>query len=162
MHNFGDLNLWTFILQAGGLVVLVITIRYAKSSVDHTRETLNQTAHQFAWQRDQSVAERYQRIVAELPVDALLNRVVEREVIKERMSWFYLYFDLCNEQAWSKIKGRIDPATWEEWRDGIESNLARPAFQGAWQLMLPDIGSDFSELRAEFREVLSPPGGTVR
>jgi hypothetical protein len=61
---------------------------------------------------------------------------------------FYRYFDLSNEQAFLYECGRISSATWKFWRDGIASNLQRPAFSRAWNEVCRRDNSVFSELRA--------------
>ena len=59
----------------------------------------------------------------------------------------YHYFDLCNEQAFLHNNGRISSKTWLFWREGIASNLARPAFARAWCEIAARANGDFSELR---------------
>lgn len=56
------------------------------------------------------------------------------------------YIDLSNEQVFLRMNGRIRRATWNDWREGIKSNLRRPAFAKAWSAV-KDKTNSFSELR---------------
>jgi hypothetical protein len=59
---------------------------------------------------------------------------------------FYHYIDLSNEQVFLRQRKRISAATWLNWRDGIRSNLDRPAFARAWQ-EIKERSGNFAELR---------------
>ena len=59
----------------------------------------------------------------------------------------YQYFDLTNEQIFLRMNGRIGAATWLNWRQGIESNLGRPAFAQAWARVKRGHTATFTELR---------------
>jgi hypothetical protein len=41
----------------------------------------------------------------------------------------------------------VSGKTWRFWADGIQTNLARPAFAATWKDISKRAGSDFSELR---------------
>jgi len=100
----------------------------------------------------------YRRIVAELPIGALLNETLAPDEAASARSAFYRYFDLCNEQVFLRDNHRLSDETWDQWRDGIAGNLARVAFKAAWREMETGIGDDFTELRREFRiELAEPP-----
>ena len=45
------------------------------------------------------------------------------EQIVQHLSVFYRYFDLSNEQAFLAEERRVSPATWEQWSEGIASNM---------------------------------------
>jgi hypothetical protein len=44
----------------------------------------------------------------------------------------------------------LNSEVWENWREGIEQHMARPAFQQAWMMLLPDLDGSFDD----FRELL--------
>src|SRR5262245_47172069 len=94
---------------------------------------LRQAKQQQQAQFEDSLNEQYRRICAQLPLVALLNKTLdEGELQKELvLRAFYEYFDLSNEQAFLASRKRLRPETWQNWREGIEQHLARPAFRQA-------------------------------
>ena len=101
---------------------------------------------------EDSFAREYRELVATLPTKALLGEPLTDDEHQQYFDEFYHYFDLCNEQVFLQKTGRITPATWKFWHDGIASNLRRPAFKRAWSEIAAKANDDFSELRA-----LCPP-----
>ena len=97
---------------------------------------------------EDTFAREYRELAATLPTKALLGEQLSDDEYQKHFDEFYHYFDLCNEQAFLHQCGRITPATWEFWYDGIVSNLRRPAFKRAWSEIAARANSDFSELRA--------------
>lgn len=93
--------------------------------------------------------EEYRRIVAELPLAALLNgrRSSDEALDDKALQVFYQYFDLCNEQLFLRSQGRISKCTWKNWRDGILQNMARPQFCAAWSIIARDCPGFFEKLR---------------
>lgn len=90
----------------------------------------------------------YRRLVRSLPVKAMLGKGLDEAELEEHLATFFCYFDLCNEQVFLRQQGRISKATWENWREGIESNLALDAFRQARERVLGEPGKRFAELRA--------------
>lgn len=105
---------------------------------------------------EDSFAKEYRELIAKLPTKALLGEPLSDDEQQEHFDELYHYFDLCNEQAFLYKAGRISKRTWTFWRDGIASNIRRPAFQSAWAQIASRSNGDFSELRALF-----PPGPTT-
>lgn len=99
---------------------------------------------------EDSLAREYRELAARLPTKALLGEELTEQEYREHFDEFYHYFDLSNEQAFLHDTGRIRPSTWQFWRDGIASNLKRPAFKRAWNEVCSRANGDFSELRAYF------------
>lgn len=107
---------------------------------------------------EDALAAEYRALLRELPVQALLADGMPDEQIVEHLGVFYRYFDLCNEQAFLAGEQRVSPATWEQWRDGIGSNMLRQAFSDAWHLHVRNQACirlpsgkkdlDFKELRS--------------
>lgn len=98
----------------------------------------------------------YRAIASELPIEALLGAEITDAELKASLPAFYRYFDLCNQQAYLHRQGRITISTWDLWKDGIVSNLSRPAFASAWAAVAARAVGDFDELRA-----LCPPQATA-
>ncbi len=96
---------------------------------------------------EDSFAKEYRALAARLPTKALLGEPLSNREHAEHFDEMYHYFDLCNEQAFQHKNGRISSKTWLFWREGIASNLARPAFARAWCEIAARANDDFSELR---------------
>lgn len=105
---------------------------------------------------EDSFAREYRELAATLPTKALLGESLTDEEHAAHFDEFYHYFDLSNEQVFLHLKKRITPGTWKFWRDGMASNLRRPAFKRAWSEIAARASSDFAELRLFF-----PPDPTV-
>jgi hypothetical protein len=99
---------------------------------------------------EDSFAKEYRELVSKLPTKALLGEALDDEEYLGYFDEMYHYFDLCNEQAFLRKAGRISDDTWEFWRDGIKTNLSRPAFERAWSEIAEKANTDFSELKALF------------
>lgn len=99
---------------------------------------------------EDSFAKEYRALAAGLPTKALLGKPLYNKEYVEHFDELYHYFDLCNEQAFLHKIGRISPQTWRFWKDGIASNIQRPAFARAWSEIASQANGDFSELKALF------------
>ena len=104
---------------------------------------------------EDALAREYREIALRLPLGALLWEEIDLQgpdVLKQ----FYHYFDLSNEQVFLRQNRRVSKPTWISWSGGIQSNLARPAFQKAWAEIKERSRTDFQELRrlekSAFRE----------
>lgn len=99
---------------------------------------------------EDSFAKEYRELAAKLPTKALLGDPLSDEEYLTYFDEMYHYFDLCNEQVFLQSVGRISNRTWIFWKDGITSNLRRPAFDRAWSEIASRANDDFSELKALF------------
>jgi len=99
---------------------------------------------------EDSLAKEYRDIAATLPVKALLGEPLTEAEHTDKFDEFYRYFDLFNQQVFLRKSGRVSDKTWGFWKDGIGSNLKRPAFARAWSDVAARCNGDFSELRAIF------------
>lgn len=108
---------------------------------------------------EEDLTSQYRSIAAELPLAALLGDPWDEETMKGSLPAFYRYMDLCNEQVFLHERERVRDDTWEEWRQGIEGNFARPAFRHAWEMIDERVRGnghdDFDQLR-DFFEQISP------
>ena len=99
-------------------------------------------------QFEDSLNEHDRALLVEIPLPSLLGQRMREDELAHYLPAFYRYFDLSNEQAFLHAQGRIRPATWTTWRDGILQNMARPAFRQAWEQLLPDLDGSFDDLKA--------------
>ena len=95
---------------------------------------------------EDDLVRQYREIVKpKLVTAAVLDDVSETDA--ELLSPFYQYIDLCNEQVFLRLSGRVRRRTWDQWADGIKVNLARPAVASAWDTIKEKAPTDFQELR---------------
>ena len=96
---------------------------------------------------EDSLTVQYRQIASSLPLNALLGEALKPDEHRDHLKYFYRYFDLCNEQAFLHKNGRVSETTWNFWKDGILTNLRRPAFAEAWKEIAARAKDDFNELR---------------
>lgn len=139
MDLIDALRIWAPIIQAGAVVVAVGTVFLTYRQVKLRKE---QATTQF----EDELSREYRELAQELPVKALLGDELTDEEFKEEFPDLYYYVDLSNEQVFLRFEERVSKETWENWQDGIESNLKRPAFRMAWK-EIKDRSDTFQELR---------------
>jgi hypothetical protein len=77
---------------------------------------------------EDSLDQQYREISMALPVDVLIGKDASEDQKSQVRELIYNYFDLANEQAYLRAKGRICKTTWLSWSTGMEMHLSRPAF----------------------------------
>lgn len=118
---------------AFGVVVVAFQFRQAKIQA--------QTAFEDDYTR------QYRDIIQRIPVRALLSEPLDVDSFEKALNEIYNYFDLTNEQVFLRKERRVTTTTWMNWRDGIRSNMALPAFDRAWMLIEEQAPDYFQELR---------------
>ena len=108
---------------------------------------IRSSKHQTRTQFEDSLAREYREIAHKFPVKALLGESLDEDEYAKSFHLFYHYIDLSNEQIFLRQRGRISKATWENWRDGIKSNMSLPALSQAWTEIKSKSPSRFEELR---------------
>jgi hypothetical protein len=96
---------------------------------------------------EDTLSSQYRDLIQKLPVEALLGEDLDEAYYREKLSEFYHYIDLTNEQIFLRQCDRISKQTWENWREGIKSVMSRPAFVRAWNEISRRAPDSFSELR---------------
>jgi hypothetical protein len=96
---------------------------------------------------EDTLSSEYRQLASTLPLRALLGEPLSDEEQAKALDEFYRYFDLCNHQIYLHSEKRISDETWAFWRDGIVTNLKRPAFARAWAEIAARANGDFDELR---------------
>jgi hypothetical protein len=96
---------------------------------------------------EDDLSREYRDLARSIPVKAFLGSELSEKEFKEAFPSLYRYVDLSNEQVFLRMNGRISRATWISWRDGIRSNLQRPAFAEAWFRVKEGSKGSFEELR---------------
>ena len=96
---------------------------------------------------EDDLSREYRELSRGLPVKAVLGDRLEPDEMELAFPRLIQYIDLCNEQVFLRVQGRVSKATWLQWRDGIRANLARPGFAEAWRRVKAHPASNFQELR---------------
>jgi len=96
---------------------------------------------------EDDISREYRELAREIPIDAHLGAKIEEKDFKDAFHRLYQYIDLSNEQVFLRMNGRISRSTWDNWCDGIRTNLSRPAFSIAWEQIKKETDGNFKELR---------------
>jgi len=107
---------------------------------------LRQTASHARTNFEDDLSREYRDLSRQIPTAALLGEAVDDREFGEVFPALLQYVDLTNEQVTLRMYGRIRESTWLDWRDGIRSNLSRPAFTRAWD-EIKRRSENFAELR---------------
>jgi hypothetical protein len=96
---------------------------------------------------EDGIVRQYRELVKPQLVKALLaSTKLEGDELNRHLRALYLYFDLCNEQVFLRMLGRIGKRTWGLWCDGIKGNLDRPPFEEGWAALGQRLPDEFQEL----------------
>jgi hypothetical protein len=97
---------------------------------------------------EQTFSERYDRIVARIPLPVLLGGEPNLDD-PEQLRAFFDYFELCEEEWYYRQRGRVGRRTWRDWWEGMALHCRRDGFIAAWQ-------------RLTGEEIDLPPSSNVR
>ncbi len=95
---------------------------------------------------EDALTKEYRELASCIPTEALLGEPLSEADYADSFDEFFRYMDLSNEQVSLRQRGRINADVWNIWRDGIQANLALPAFHRAWAEIKARSRS-FKELR---------------
>lgn len=96
---------------------------------------------------EDALTREYRDLMRQLPVGALLGDRLTPEQLQENLHEFYSYVDLSNQQVFLRQLKRVSAATWKCWCEGIEAQLALPAFRDTWDQIKGKAPDRFAELR---------------
>ena len=96
---------------------------------------------------EDDLSREYRELARSIPVKAHLGEELTEDEFAQAFPRLHQYLDLTNEQIFLRMNGRISRTTWLNWREGIESNLRRPAFTQAWSHVKKATSEGFTELR---------------
>jgi hypothetical protein len=95
---------------------------------------------------EDALSVQYRQIIKPGLLADLLSNLESDPGAVETVAPYYEYFDLCNEQIFLRLQGRVRRRTWREWQQGIEANLGRGAIKEAWLVAHHKL-DEFGELR---------------
>ena len=130
-----------------GSIATAVGVLFAAVGVLFAAVQLWLSRRQERTQFEDGLVQQYRDLLNRIPVAALLGEPLNEETQQAHLGDFYHYFDLCNEQVFLRQQNRISEPTWEMWRDGIRTNMSRPAFAAAWRDVIAKSKCDFAELR---------------
>jgi hypothetical protein len=90
------------------------------------------TRRQMTASFERTFVERYERIIASVPLEMLTGESVDIARNEKVLRAFFDYFELCEEELYYRQARRVSDSAWSDWSEGIELNLRRPAFREAW------------------------------
>lgn len=108
---------------------------------------LMQSTRQARTDFEDDLAREYRDVVRSLPVGMLLGEAPTAEQFDSAFPSLLRYIDICNEQVFLRMTGRISDSTWRNWCDGIKSTIALRAFSLAWNEVKARAPGRFDDLR---------------
>lgn len=126
-------------VSAIAAIVAAVGVWYARSQLKNSRDIAQ-------LQFEDALGKEYRDVANRLTPKALLGEELSDQEYQDAFDELFHYVDLSNEQVSLRQRGRIGPEVWENWRSGIRSNLALPAFARAWA-EIKEKSSSFRELR---------------
>jgi hypothetical protein len=84
---------------------------------------------------EDEMSREYRDIIRPIPTKFLLGKEITDEEFNEIIDRIFSYLDLSNEEIFLRKKGRVSKRTWFYWREGIISNMRKPAFIKAWKMI---------------------------
>ncbi|MGH2369822.1 MAG: hypothetical protein ACRDI2_16700 [Chloroflexota bacterium] len=107
---------------------------------------------------EDDLAREYRELARGIQVKPHLGEELTEDEFAQAFPRLRQYLDLTNEQIFLRMNGRIGRTTWLNWRDGIESNLRRPALSQAWSQVMKATTEGVCELsRLEASRVADDP-----
>ena len=132
---------WTDVVSAFSSTVTAVGVCLAWRSLRATRDIARV-------QFEDSLSREYRELMSSLPIGALLGQTLDEVEAADHLGRFYRYLDLCNEQAFLFQRKRVSESTWNEWLEGIRTNLQMPAFSAARNAISVAQPDRFQELRS--------------
>lgn len=124
------------------VITLICTIIMAVASIWCVKIAVEHFSKQLKWSLFADYTKRYQEIILQFPEN--INESTfsfqdlkrdDKEVYDKTMRYMRAYFDLCSEEYWLHVRGRIDKETWEEWQQGMLFAFSKTAFRNAWKII---------------------------
>lgn len=94
---------------------------------------------------EDDLSQQYRRLIATQLQVALLSSLTNEQA--REVEGYYQYLDLCNEQTFLRMTGRVRKRTWREWSNGIQYVLEETPTGHAWAILREGIPLQFKELQ---------------
>ena len=136
----------TDIVSATAAVVSAIGTCVAAAGVWYARRQLKTSREIAQLEFEDALSKEYRELANKIRTKALLGDELTESEFQDAFDEIFRYVDLSNEQVILRKRGRINEEVWKNWCQGIENNLALPAFARAWN-DIKQRSTSFQELR---------------
>jgi hypothetical protein len=134
-----EVNAYAAVVSAVATSIAAVGVWYARRQLRTSREIAQ-------LQFEDALTKEYRELASSIPTGALLGESLNEAEYQDSFDEFFRYMDLSNEQVSLRQRGRINADVWSIWREGIQANLALPAFERAWS-EIKARSNTFKELR---------------
>ncbi|MEQ5857080.1 hypothetical protein NFI08_15505 [Halomonas sp. EF61] len=96
---------------------------------------------------EDSLTKEYREITRRIPYKALVDEEVCEDDQLLAYNEIYNYMDLCNEQIFLRMSGRVSKKTWNNWQEGMSTNFSLKVFDRASKEVFRKLDQNFKELK---------------
>lgn len=136
----------TDIISATASLVSAVAAIVAAAGVLYARKQLKTSREIAQLQFEDALGKEYRDLANRMKPKALLGEDLTEDEYQNVFDELFHYFDLSNEQVSLRQRRRISEDVWQNWAEGIRSNLELPAFKRAWT-EIQSKSKSFQELR---------------
>lgn len=96
---------------------------------------------------EDSLTKEYREIIRKIPYKALVGDNVSEKEENIAFNEIFNYMDICNEQIFLRIEGRIRKNTWLNWQEGMKTNFSTQIFKLVSEDVFEKVENNFKELK---------------
>ena len=96
---------------------------------------------------EDSLTKEYREIIRKIPYKALVGDKLNGDEKNEAFNEIFNYMDICNEQIFLRMSGRVRISTWLNWQEGMETNFSLSIFEIVSKEVFDKLPSNFKELK---------------
>ena len=96
---------------------------------------------------EDSLTKEYREIIRKIPYKVLVGDEITDSEKDEAFNEIFNYMDICNEQIFLRITGRIRKNTWLNWQEGMKTNFSSPIFKLVSKEVFEKLNGNFTELK---------------
>ena len=104
---------------------------------------LNQARTNF----EDAMSKEYREIIRRIPYKALIGADLMDDEKELAYNEIFNYMDLCNEQVFLRMSGRVRRKVWKSWQEGMETNFSLKIFEHASNEIISKLPNNFKELQ---------------
>ncbi len=96
---------------------------------------------------EDSLTKEYREIIRRIPYKALVGETLDEKEKDEAFNEIFNYMDICNEQVFLYMSGRVRKKTWLNWQEGMKTNFSLSTFKVASKEVFDKLPNNFKELK---------------
>jgi len=96
---------------------------------------------------EDSLTKEYREIIRKISYKALVGDELNGDEKNEAFNEIFNYMDICNEQIFLRMSGRVRHDTWLNWQEGMKTNFSLSIFKTASKEVFDKLPSNFKELK---------------